>query len=62
MQPRQTTNVALEALLAAIWRRKPKGRVLVHSDQGSQFTGLEWASLMKHHDMEVIHEPAGQRP
>jgi len=52
MQPRQTTNVVLQALLAAIWRRKPKGRVLVHSDQGSQFTSLEWASYLKHHDME----------
>lgn len=46
MQPRQTTNVVLQALLAAIWRRKPKGRVLVHSDQGSQFTSLEWASFV----------------
>ncbi len=36
MQGRQTTNVVLQALLAAVWRRKPKNRVLVHSDQGSQ--------------------------
>ncbi|KAF0119666.1 MAG: integrase catalytic subunit [Xanthobacteraceae bacterium] len=52
MQSRQTTNVVLQALLAAVWRRKPKGRVLVHSDQGSQFTSMEWASFLKHHDME----------
>jgi putative transposase len=52
MQARQTTNVVLQALLAAIWRRKPKSRVLVHSDQGSQFTSLEWASFLKHHDLE----------
>ncbi len=42
----------LQALLAAVWRRKPKGRVLVHSDQGSQFTSMEWASFLKHHDLE----------
>lgn len=26
--------------------------MLVHSDQGSQFTSLEWASFLKHHDLE----------
>lgn len=51
MQARQTTHVELQALLAAVWRRKPKGRVLVHSDQGSQFTSVEWASFLKHHDL-----------
>jgi putative transposase len=38
MQGRQTTDVALQALLSAVWRRKPKNKVLIHSDQGSQFT------------------------
>lgn len=52
MQARQTTNVVLQALLAAVWRRKPKGGVLVHSDQGSQFTSLDWASFLKHHDLQ----------
>jgi putative transposase len=35
MQGRQTTDVVLQALLMAVWRRKPKNRVLIHSDQGS---------------------------
>ncbi len=52
MQCRQTTNVVLQALLAAVWRRKPKYRVLVHSDQGSQFTSMEWTSFLKHHNLE----------
>ena len=52
MQARQTTHVVLQALLAAVWRRKPKGHVLVHSDQGSQFTSMEWASFLKHHDLQ----------
>ena len=41
MQSRMTTDLALQALLSAVWRRKPKQRVLIHSDQGSQFTGKE---------------------
>ena len=43
MQARQTTNVVLQALLAAVWRRKPKGRVLVHSDQGA--SSPAWSGL-----------------
>jgi hypothetical protein len=31
---RQTTDVVLQALLIAVWRLKPKRKVLVHSDQG----------------------------
>ena len=41
----------------AVWRRKPADKVLVHSDQGSQFTSLEWASFPKHHNLE--HSPLG---
>lgn len=52
MQGRQTTDVALQALLSAVWRRKPKNKVLIHSDQGSQFTSMDWASFLKHHDLE----------
>jgi len=52
MQSRQTTDVVLQALLMAVWRRKPKARVLIHSDQGSQFTSMDWASFLKHHNLE----------
>jgi putative transposase len=52
MQGRQTTDVALQALLSAVWRRKPKNKVLIHSDQGSQFTSMDWTSFLKHHDLE----------
>ena len=52
MQSRQPTDLVLQALLMAVWRRKPDGKVLVHSDQGSQFTSLEWASFLKHHNLE----------
>ena len=42
MQSRQTTDVVLQALLMAVWRRKPKNRVLIHSDRSKdhgQFPG-----------------------
>ena len=52
MQSRQTTDVVLQALLMAVWRRKPKNKVLIHSDQGSQFTSMDWASFLKTHNLE----------
>ena len=33
LQSRPTTELVLQALLAAVWRRKPKHRVVVHSDK-----------------------------
>ena len=41
MQSRMTTVLALQALLSAVWRRKLKTKVMIHSDQGSQFTSKE---------------------
>lgn len=35
----------------AVQRRKPKEKVLIHSDQGSQFTSIEWATFLKHHNL-----------
>lgn len=32
MQSRQATDVVLQALHMAMWRRKPKQRVLIHAD------------------------------
>ena len=52
LQSRQTTDLVLQALLMAAWRRKPKNKVLIHSDQGSQFTSREWASFLKAHNLE----------
>lgn len=52
LQSRQVTDVVLQALLMAVWRRKPKTTVLVQSDQGSQFTSMDWAAFLKHHNLE----------
>jgi len=52
IQSRQTTDLVLQALLMAVWRRKPKNKVLIHSDQGSQFTSIDWASFLRQHNLE----------
>lgn len=52
MQSRQTTDVVLQALLMAIWRRKPRDKVLIRSDQGSQFTSMDWAAFLRAHKLE----------
>lgn len=52
MQSRQTIDLVLQALLMAVWRRKPKDTVLIHSDQGSQFTSIGWMSFVRHHYLE----------
>ena len=51
-QSRMTTDLALQALLMAVWRRKPAGTVTVHSDQGAQFTSREWQTFLRQHDLE----------
>lgn len=47
MKSRMTTELVLDALLSAVWRRKPQGTVMVHSDQGSQFSSGDWQSFLK---------------
>ena len=50
-QPTMTRDLVLQALLAAVWKRKPAPGVMVHSDQGSQFTSSDWQSFLKEHRM-----------
>lgn len=52
MQPRMTKEIVLNALLMAVWRRNPQKQVLVHSDQGSQYTSYGWQSFLKSHGLE----------
>ncbi len=37
MKPTLSRELALDALVMTVWRRKPDGEVIVHSDQGSQY-------------------------
>ncbi len=52
MQPRMTKDIVLNALLMALCRRNPQKQVLIHSDQGSQYTSHEWQSFLKSYGLE----------
>lgn len=47
MQSRIDRELVISALLMAIWRRQPKGKVLLHSDQGCQFTSSDWQDFLE---------------
>lgn len=51
MKERMTKEIVLDALLMALWRRRPKGAVIIHSDQGSQFTSDAWMKFIKDHNL-----------
>lgn len=44
-------KLVLDALDMAIAQRNPEGNVLVHSDQGSQYTALKYRDKLKEHAM-----------
>jgi putative transposase len=52
MNSRMDRELVLNALLMAVWRRQPKETVLVHSDQGSQFSSYDWRDFLKAHNLE----------
>jgi putative transposase len=54
-----TTDLALQALLAAVWQRKPKAKVMIHSDKGSQFSGSEWQVFLGQHNLEASMSRGG---
>jgi len=42
MKPTIAKELVLDALMMAVWRRKPKQEMIVHSDQGSQYGSDNW--------------------
>lgn len=40
------TELAMNALLMAVWRGKPTDPDMVHSDQGSQLTSKDWRDFL----------------
>lgn len=51
MQSQMQADLVLKALLMAVWRRKPKHEVIVHSDQGTQYTSSDWQGFLKAHKL-----------
>jgi putative transposase len=52
MQGRMHTELVLQALTMAVWRRRPQPGLMLHSDQGSQFTSGDWQGFLKSHGIE----------
>ena len=52
MKPTLSRELALDALLMAVWRRKPAQPVLVHSDQGSQYGSDDWRRFCHANNLE----------
>lgn len=51
MKPSLARELILDALLMALWRRKPTHPVIVHSDQGSQYGSDEWQRFCQAHGL-----------
>jgi putative transposase len=45
-------DLVIQALLMAVWNRRPKNIVLVHSNQGSQFGSDDWVRFCRDHGLE----------
>ncbi len=54
-----TAELALSALHMAKVLRQPKGKVLVHSDQGSQYTCAAWRQYAEDNDIELSQSRRG---
>jgi putative transposase len=52
MKPTMDREIVLDALMMAVWRRKPKNQVLIHSDQGSQFSSDDWRRFCTAHNLQ----------
>ena len=42
MKATMATELVLDALMMAVWRRRPKNPAMIHSDQGRQFGSDEF--------------------
>ena len=52
MKPTLARGIVLDAILMAVSRRRPIGKVLVHSDQGSQYGSDDWLRFLSANNLE----------
>ena len=45
-------HLVIKALLMAVWKRQPKAAVLVHSDQGSQYSSADYLAFLQANNLE----------
>jgi len=46
-------ELVMDAILMAVWRRKPKQPVIIHSDQGSQYGSDDWKHFCDQHQLQA---------
>jgi|TARA_R100000149_G_C5859207_1_gene125593 putative transposase len=51
MDKNMDKHLVIKALLMAVYQRRPKEKVLVHSDQGSQYGSSDYLAFMKEHNL-----------
>lgn len=52
MKPTLARSIVLDALMMAVWRRRPKQSVIIHSDQGSQYGSDDWLRFCQANNLE----------
>jgi putative transposase len=52
MKPTLAKELVLDAILMAVWRRKPTNTAIVHSDQGSQYGSDSWLRFCQEHNLD----------
>lgn len=51
MSSRMKADTVCDALTMAIWQRKPKSGLIVHSDRGSQYASKQYCKILKKHEL-----------
>ena len=60
MQSRMSAELVTDALVMALWRRRPGQALLHHSDQGSQYTSALFQRLLELHGIECSLSRRGE--
>jgi putative transposase len=45
-------HLVIRALMMAVWKRQPKATVLVHSDQGSQYSSADYVAFLQANNLK----------
>jgi putative transposase len=59
MSARQDTQLVLQAVLMALWQRRNRSPVVLHSDRGCQFTSEEYQRFLKGHQLRSSMSKVG---
>ena len=60
MQSSMTSQLVIDALMMAIWRRGKPESLLHHSDQGSQYTSDQFQRLLVEQGITISMSRAGE--